>query len=95
MLFGFINRVSSANPLKETLDLSAQRTRAIAHRVAGATLQGQTGFALPPDATNPAPAVNLETEMTNLADEQLRFETAAKLLEKTYQGLRLSMRDRA
>jgi hypothetical protein len=94
MLFGFINRVSSANPLKETLDLSSQRTKAIAHRVAGASLMNQTGFALPPDAVNGAQPVNLEAEMTNLADEQLRYETAAKLLEKTYASLRMSIKER-
>jgi hypothetical protein len=37
---------------------------------------------------------NLEAEMTSLADEQLRFEATAKLLEKTYQQIRVSMRDR-
>jgi hypothetical protein len=65
--------------------------------VATASLQGQTGFALP-DGTNAeslgqAP-VNLEAEMSSLADETLRFETTAKLLEKTYARIRLSMRDR-
>jgi flagellar basal body rod protein FlgB len=95
MLFGFIGRVSSANQLKENLDLSAQRTRGIAQRVAGATLQNQTGFALPQDEVVSQPeAVNLEAEMTALADEQLRFEATAKLLEKTYQRIRVSMRDR-
>jgi flagellar basal body rod protein FlgB len=38
--------------------------------------------------------VNLEAEMTNLADEQLRYETAAKLLEKTYASLRMSIKER-
>ncbi len=95
MLFGFIGRVSSANQLKENLDLSAQRTRGIAQRVAGATLQNQTGFALPQgEAVSQPDAVNLEAEMTALADEQLRYEATAKLLEKTYQRIRVSMRER-
>ena len=38
--------------------------------------------------------VNVEAEMTALADEQLRFEATAKLLEKTYAQLRTSMKDR-
>jgi len=95
MLFGFIGRISSANQLKESLDLSNQRTRGIAQRVAGATLQNQTGFALPQGSVVSQPeAVNLEAEMTSLADEQLRYEATAKLLEKTYQQIRVSMRDR-
>ena len=74
MLFGFIGRISSANQLKENLDLSAQRTRGIAQRVAGATLQNQGGFAMPNgDVVSQPEAVNLEGEMTSLADEQLRF----------------------
>ena len=46
------------------------------------------------DTTAPA-AVNLEAEMTSLADEQLRYETTAKLLEKTYAKLRLSLQSRS
>lgn len=94
MLFGFIDRVSSATSLKGSLDVSTQRTRAIAQRVATATLQSGTGFALPPQAAGAQPQINLEEEMTSLADEQLRFESTAKLLEKTYQQIRTSLRDR-
>lgn len=94
MLFGFINRISAANDLRESLDLSSQRTKAIAQRVAGATLQNQNGFALPDTsgALSQPDAVNLEAEMTSLADEQIRYETTAKLLEKTYQQIRTSMK---
>jgi flagellar basal body rod protein FlgB len=94
MLFGFINRVSNAAQLKENLDMSTQRTRAIAQRVANASLQGQSGFALPPGPGAEAGPVNIEQEMTSLADEQLRFEATAKLLEKTYTQIRTSMRER-
>lgn len=97
MLYGFFGRVSAAPNLRESLDLSAQRTRGIAQRVSTASLGGQTGFALP-NGDNAAalgePPVNLEAEMSSLADETLRYETTAKLLEKTYQKIRLSMRDR-
>ena len=50
-----------------------------------------------PNATVVAPTSDPsvdEAEMTSLADEQLRYETTAKLLEKTYQKIRLSLRDR-
>jgi flagellar basal body rod protein FlgB len=36
--------------------------------------------------------VDIEAEMTSLADEQLRFEAAAKLLEKTYANLRAAFK---
>jgi flagellar basal body rod protein FlgB len=95
MLFNFVSRISSANQLKENLDLGAQRTRGIAQRVAGATLANQAGFAMPNGEIVSQPeSVNLEAEMTSLADEQLRYEATAKLLEKTYQQIRISMRDR-
>jgi flagellar basal body rod protein FlgB len=94
MLYGFISRVSSATDLRESLDLSSQRAKAIAQRVAGATLQNQNGFALPDanGALSQPSAVNLEAEMTSLADEQIRYETTAKLLQQTYQQIRTSMK---
>ena len=94
MLFGFFGRVSNAPQMKDALDASSQRVRSIAQRVSGATVQGQSGFTLPDGTSATTEPVNLEVEMTNLADEQLRYESTAKLLEKTYQKLRLSVRDR-
>jgi flagellar basal body rod protein FlgB len=38
--------------------------------------------------------VDLEAEMTSLADEQLRYDATTKLLQKTYEQLRLSVRDK-
>jgi hypothetical protein len=100
MLYGFFNRVSSVSGLKESLDIGSQRTRLIADRVAKATLQGgNDGFALPVAGAEPGTGmegpVDLEAEMVSLADEQLHFEAAAKLLERTYQQIRTSLRDRA
>ncbi|MDP1860583.1 MAG: hypothetical protein Q8K82_18040 [Gemmatimonadaceae bacterium] len=80
--------------MRDALDASSQRVKGIAQRVSGATLQNQSGFALPEGTTSAAQAVNLEAEMTSLADEQLRYETTAKLLEKTYTKLRMIIRDR-
>ncbi|MBK6486385.1 MAG: hypothetical protein IPF98_05870 [Gemmatimonadetes bacterium] len=94
MLFGFFGRVSSAPQMRDALDASSQRVKGIAQRVSGATLQEQSGFALPDGTTAPGEAVNLEAEMTALADEQLRYEATAKLLEKTYARMRLSVRER-
>ena len=100
MLFGFINRISGAHQLRQGLDASAARTRGIADRVAKASLANGDGFALAATTAEsgpgaqPGPPVDVEGEMVSLADEQLRYEATAKLLEKTYAQLRTSIRDR-
>jgi len=98
MLIGILNRATNANDLKDALDLSAQRTRAIASRVAQASVKNANGFALPVDPTTGQPVqtdqVDLEAEMTSLADEQVRYDATEKLLEKTYAQLRTSIRDK-
>ncbi|MCC6241884.1 MAG: hypothetical protein IT353_03545 [Gemmatimonadaceae bacterium] len=91
MLFGFIDRVTSASSLKTSLDRSVDRSRAIADRVSKATLQNGDGFALQANgrpAVENANSVNVEDEMIALADEQIRFLATSKLLEKTYASLR-------
>ena len=98
MLFGLIGRVSSANQLKQGLDVGSQRARAIAARVSQATLQNADGFALPvagaAPGTVPASGVDVEAEMAGLADEQLRYEATARLLQKAYAQVRTSIKDR-
>lgn len=98
MLTSVLSRVTQANDLKDALDLSAQRTRAMASRIAQASVNNGSGFALPVDPATGKPAegdaVDLEAEMTSLADEQLRYEATAKLLEKTYAQMRTAMKDR-
>ena len=42
----------------------------------------------------PVGEVDLETEMVALADEQIRFEAATRLLQKVYQQVRASVRER-
>jgi flagellar basal body rod protein FlgB len=98
MLFGFVNRTTPAASLRSALDASAARTRAIGDRVARATLQNQDGFALAATTAERAqgaaagPPVDVEAEMVSLADEQLRYEATAKMLQGAYQKLRLSIR---
>lgn len=101
MLYGFFGRVSSSADLKQALDVSSQRTRMIADRVAKATMGGADGFAAALDGAQGAPGVagadepiDLEAEMVALADEQLRYETTATLLQKAYQNIRMSIRER-
>lgn len=80
--------------LKAGLAQSTSAVRQIAHRVANASSGADGGFASALDAAgNPqGEAIDLETEMVALADEQLRFETTARLLEKVYQQIRMSVR---
>jgi flagellar basal body rod protein FlgB len=95
MLFGLIDRVTSAPQLKSALDKSVERSRGIADRVSKATLQNGDGFALEARGGNTkvnANPVNVEDEMVALADEQLRFLATSKLLEKTYASLRTAIK---
>lgn len=95
MLFGLIDRTTSASSLKSALDRSVERSRGIADRVAKATLQNSDGFSLEAKGGNAvanANPVNVETEMVALADEQLRFLATSRLLEKTYQSLRTAIK---
>ena len=95
MLFGLIDRASAASPLKAGLDRSAERVRGLADRVTKATLNNGDGFALAANGGSPAAnanPVNVEDEMTALADENLRFLATSRLLEKTYAQLRTAIK---
>jgi hypothetical protein len=98
MLYGFFGRVSNSVQLREGLDISTQRSRLIADRVAKATLPPGDGFALPEVGTEAGTTqegpIDLEAEMVSLADEQLYFEATSRLLQKAYQQIRTSLRDR-
>lgn len=95
MPFDIIGRVSQANKMKESLDLSVQRTRQIADRVARATAL-QQGFSLPDTPTAPGSnesgPIDIEAEMVSLADEQLRYEATSRLLAKTYENMRAAFK---
>lgn len=92
----FINRVTSAASLRDGLDQSAQRIRQIASRVATASITPDGGFAMPGMPSVPGSpengAVDLEAEMTSLADEEMRAEAQAKLLQHSYATLRASLK---
>ena len=97
MITGFISRVTPAGELKDALDVGTQRVRAIADRVSKASLLNQDGFALPgTSAANgsvlTSAGVDIETEMINLADEQLRYEATSKLLAKAYDQVRTALK---
>ena len=91
MLFGLIDRTTSATSLKTALDRGIERSRVIADRVAKASLQNGDGFSLEANgvaASQNLNPVNVEDEMVALADEQIRFLATSRLLEKTYASLR-------
>lgn len=94
MLFGFFGRVSGAPQLIDALNASSQRVRGIAQRVSGATVGSESGFAVSGAEPAEQSSVDIEAEMTQLADEQLRYDATAKLLEKAYAQIRLSFRER-
>ncbi len=94
-LFGLIERTTAASPLRAGLDMSVDRSRRIADRVSKATLDNGDGFALEAKTGNAQASVNpinVEDEMVELADEQLRFLATSRLLEKTYQSLRTAIK---
>lgn len=96
MLARLVGTETNVARLKEGLDVSARNVRGIAHRVANA---GTPGFAASLEQAEAAAAgngaeVDLEREMVALADEQLRFEAVATLLQRSYQGLRSAVRER-
>ena len=96
MLTRLVGSDTTVAQLKEGLDASSRAVKGIAHRVANA---GTPDFAQALDeaqATGIAGEgqVDLEREMVALADEQLRFETTANLLQKVYQQIRSSIRER-
>jgi flagellar basal body rod protein FlgB len=94
MLNGLIGEGSAAAQLKEGLTASSRAVRGIAHRVANASTPDFAEALDSATAAGEAGAVDLEKEMVALADEQLRFETAASLLQKVYQQVRASIRER-
>ncbi len=93
MLSRLMGNGTAAAQLRQGLSTSSQNVRAIAHRVANAS---NPDFASVLDAFgNPTvDDVRIEEEMVALADEQLRFEAAANLLQKVYQQIRSSIRER-
>jgi hypothetical protein len=92
-----IGRTTQAAALKNSLDGISRRVRGIADRVANG-VQGGGEFAAALNGADHADAasepIDVEAEMSRLADEQLRFDATARLLEKTYASLRASLRDR-
>lgn len=78
--------------LRQALDEGAVRSREIGHRVANASNQVSASFEGALDEAMAEGEVDLETEMVNLADAQLRFEATSQILKEVYGQIRASMR---
>jgi len=93
MLSRLIGSDTATAQLKEGLTTSSRAVTSIAHRVSNA---GTPDFAeaLDAAAAGNEGEVDLEREMVSLVDEVIRFETAASLLQKVYQQVRSSIRER-
>jgi len=82
--------------LKAGLDVESARQKTIAARVAGALdASAHDGFAATlraQGAAGAAPPEDLQKDMAELADVQLRFEADARLLHDAYGRLRTAMK---
>lgn len=99
MLKSVFGAGTSPAGLREGLDASAARLRETAHRVANATNglgpDGEPAFPseLQQAGLERAPGeVDLEREMVELANEQIRFDASASLLQRVYAQLRSATR---
>ena len=94
MLARLIGSGTAAEQLKEGLTASTTAVRGIAHRVANAGTPDFAQALQDAQATGEGNQVELEREMVALADEQLRYEATASLLQKVYQQVRSAIRER-
>jgi flagellar basal body rod protein FlgB len=94
MIGRLMGPTTSVAQLKEGLDVSVERTRGIANRIANAANGGFAG-ALDAAQAGADPTVDLESEMVALADEQIRFEALTRLLQKTDAQVRASVKERS
>ena len=96
MIRGLFGSTTQAGLLRASLDDQSARHRAISDGIANAVTPGG-GFAetlnqqLPGE--DPAEA-DLHDQMVALADTSLRYDAAARLLQRTYQQLRTAIHER-
>ena len=94
MLTRLIGSGSPVSELKAELTRSMENTRQISHRLANASAGETADFASALEEAYGGREVNVEKEMASLAEEQIRFEAASQLLQKVYQQIRSSIRER-
>lgn len=96
MLKGLFGAHSLAPQLRAGLDDATATHRAISSRVAGALeSSANVDFSqqLQQGMNGQQPGTDLQRDMSELADVQLRFEADAKLLQEAYARLRTAMRN--
>ncbi len=96
MLSGIFGDGTTTAELKAGMHRSSEAVRGIAHRIANASTPQEGEFASVLDrarSDGTTQEVDLEKEMVALAEEQLHFETASRLLQKVYQQIRSSLRE--
>ncbi len=94
MITRLLGDTSPSRALREGMDRSTEELRGIAHRVANGATPGGDGFQAAMDeamGVEGEASFSIEDEMINLADTQLRFEGAARMLQKVYQQVRGSV----
>lgn len=91
MIQRLIGEGSTVGGLRQGLDDSVVRSRAIAHRVANASNTSTASFEATLDAAR-GDGADLEAEMVALADEQIRYEAMTEILAKVYGQIRSSVR---
>lgn len=94
MLKGLFGPTSVSSMLRGGLEETSATHRAIAARVAGA-IDASSSTDFPGElARSQAAQADLERDMAQLADTQIRFEAEARLLREAYDRLRTAMRER-
>lgn len=94
MLDGLIGQSTSAGRLNQALDDTAERARGIAHRVSNASNRSGQSFGDTMDGAaegEQAEPVDLEREMSALANEKIRYDASVRLLQKVYRQVRSSV----
>lgn len=95
MLKGLFGPTSVTAMLRGGLEETSATHREIAARVAGAIQASNTvDFPGALAAQSKEAAPDLERDMAELADTQLRYESEARLLRAAYDGLRTAVSDR-
>ncbi len=94
MISGLFGRGTVTHELRGGLAEASATHRTIATRVSNAMERStQSGFAGELDSAMAGQEAELQRDMASLADTQLRYEAAARLLQKSYGDLRSAIRN--
>jgi hypothetical protein len=92
MLVRLLGKDATPQGLKGELDRTTAEMRGVAHRVANASTPGFEPFGdVLARVEEGEVAPSLEDEMISLADNQLRFEATARMLQQVYRQIRSSV----